>query len=124
MKNTLLNLIKTKGYTVTTSTSSIAFCNDLYSINLYINDTTLTASIHLIESDVSSSTFLISFNSISINIKSIRTWLDTMVNLQINYSSKNFTSLTLINDSVLKKCYADLLNVLDDYLIHLAINKF
>ena len=124
MKNTLLNLLKTKGYTVTLSTSGIAFCNDLYSINLYINDTTLTASIHLIQSDVSSSTFLISFNSTSINIKSIRTWLDTMLNLQINYSSKNFTSLTLINDSVLKKCYADLLNLLDDYLIHLAINKF
>ena len=124
MKNTLLNLLKTKGYTVTLSTSGIAFYNDLHSINLYINNTTLTASIHLIQSDVSSSTFLISFNSTSINIKSIRTWLDTMLNLQINYSSKNFTSLTLINDSVLKKCYADLLNLLDDYLIHLAINKF
>lgn len=123
MKNTLITLLKEKGYTVVTNTNNITFYNDIYSINLY-NNNMFTFSIHLLQPNTTSITPIISFNSPDINIKSIRAFLDAMINLQIHYSYNDFSSLTLNNDYILKKCYNDLSNILDDYLIHLAINNF
>lgn len=122
MKKTLLNLLKEKGYTVNENTNTITFCNDIYSVNLCTNNTTFTISINLLQSNTSSSKLIISYSSIPLNIKSIRNWLNAIISLQITDSYNTLNPLTLINDTLLKTACSDLLNLLDEYLIYLAIN--
>lgn len=122
MKNTLLNLLKEKDYTISEHTNTISFFNDIYSVNLCTYNTTFTVWINSLQSDIASSKLLISFSSIPINIKAIRNWLHTIISLQITDSYNTLNPLTLINDTILKAAYTDLLNLLDEYLIYLAIN--
>ena len=105
MKNTLLNLLKEKDYTISEHTNTITFSNDIYSVNLCTYNTTFTVWINSLQSDIASSKLLISFSSIPITD---------------SYNTLN--PLTLINDTILKVAYTDLLNLLDEYLIYLAIN--
>lgn len=122
MKNTLINLLKEKGYTVNENTNTITFFNNIYSVNLYSTNTIFTVSINLLQSDISSSKLLISYSSIPLNIKSIRNWLHTIISLQITDSYNTLNPLKLINDTIFKTACSDLLNLLDEYLIYLAIN--
>lgn len=59
MKNTLINLLKEKGYTVTEYANTITFFNNIYSVNLCSTSTIYTISINLVQSDISSSKLLI-----------------------------------------------------------------
>ena len=122
MKNTLINLLKEKGYTVNENTNTITFFNNIYSVNLYNTNTIFTVSINLLQSDISSSKLLINYSSIPLNIKSIRNWLHTIISLQITDSYNTLNPLKLINDTIFKTACSDLLNLLDEYLIYLAIN--
>ncbi|MFR2886898.1 MAG: hypothetical protein ACLTDM_01735 [Clostridium butyricum] len=122
MKNTLINLLKEKGYTVTEYANTITFFNNIYSVNLCSTSTIYTISINLVQSDISSSKLLISYSSITFTIKSIRNWLHTIISFQITDSYNSLTPLTLINDTILKTACSDLLNLLDEYLISLALN--
>lgn len=122
MKNTLLNLLMEKDYNISEHTNTITFFNDIYSVNLCTYNTTFTVSINSLQSDTSSSKLLISFSSMPINIKGIRNWLHTIMSLQITESYNTLNPLTLINNTILKTACSDLLNLLDEYLIYLAIN--
>ena len=122
MKITLSYLLKEKGYTLNEHTNTITFSNDIYSVNLYTNNTTFTVSINLLQSNTSSSKLLVSFSSMPLNIKSIRNWLHTIISLQITDSYNTLNPLKLINDTIFKTACSDLLNLLDEYLIYLAIN--
>ena len=116
MKNTLINLLKEKGYTVNENTNTITFFNNIYSVNLYNTNTIFTVSINLLQSDISSSKLLISYSSIPLNIKSIRNWLHTIISLQITDSYNTLNPLKLINDTIFNASLFEILTELKSQL--------
>lgn len=123
MKNTLLTVLKKKGYSINLNNNDILFFNSMYSINLSINNTSFNLSINRLSINFEPLTTLIDFNNIPFDIKLIRSWLDSINNIKTDYLFTEFNEFTLLNDKTLKICYNDLYYLIEDYLIELFTNS-
>lgn len=123
MKNTLLTVLKNKGYNINLNKNDILFFNSIYSINLSINNTSFNLSINRLSVTSEPLIPLIDFNSIPFDFKLIKSWLDSINNNKTDYLLTEFNELTLLNDKTLKTCYNDLYYLIEDYLMELFINS-
>lgn len=123
MKNTLITILKNKGYNINLNKNDILFFNSMYSINLSINNSSFDLSINRVSVTSEPLIPLIDFNNIPFDFILIKSWLDSINNKKTDYLFTEFNELTLLNDETLKACYNDLYYLIDDYLMELFINS-
>lgn len=117
MKQTLLNLLNQKDYTVIVKDSSITWSNNLYSICVCYNKNSFDMTIKTTPQDSSSLSTYIVFEEISFNLNTLKRELSS-------YSSCiQLDTHTNFYNSNLNHCYKDLIALIDAYLIELYLTS-
>lgn len=117
MKQTLLNLLNQKDYTVIVKDSSIKWSNNLYSVYVCYNKNSFDMTIKTTPQDSSSLSTNIVFEEISFNLNAFRRELSSYSNCIQLYTPTNFYN------SNLNHCYKDLIELIGSYLIELYLTS-
>jgi hypothetical protein len=126
MKQTLLNLLKKKGYKSSLQHNTLSFSDHNYSVKLLYSNSVLDMTITLIPNSDDNSSAIVEFKELPTNLNDLRTLFLNMCKTNCPTYKKYLyiqDGLSSLNYSSLLSCLNELSTLIEEYLIELFLKE-